>query len=117
MGTVMRNLGVAFAHSTISYHSLLKGISKVHINEVALGAELDVNWEVLAEPIQTVMRMEGVENPYEKLKELTRGQKIDAAGMRAFIHKLEISEPARERLLALTPANYVGAAASLARTI
>jgi len=115
--TVMRNLGVAFAHSTIAYHSLLKGISKVHINEAVLAAELDVNWEVLAEPIQTVMRMEGVENPYEKLKELTRGQKIDAEGMRAFVSKLEISEAARERLMALTPANYVGAAAALAHAI
>ena len=112
--TVLRNLGVAFAHSTIAYQALLKGLGKVELNEAAVAADLDGNWEVLAEPVQTVMRMHGVESPYEKLKELTRGRRIDAAAMRAFVEKLEIPQEAKDRLLALTPGSYIGVAAKLA---
>jgi len=115
--TVMRNLGVAFSHALISYQALLKGLGKVEINEANLAAELDGNWEVLAEPIQTVMRMYGVESPYEKLKELTRGTRVTADGMRAFVTSLDIPQDAKERLLALTPASYIGHAAALAKAI
>uniref|UniRef100_A0A6T9JJ18 Adenylosuccinate lyase n=1 Tax=Haptolina ericina TaxID=156174 RepID=A0A6T9JJ18_9EUKA len=115
--TAMRNLGVAFAHSMIAYSALLKGLGKVEVNESALQADLDTNWEVLAEPIQTVMRMHNVESPYEKLKELTRGRRVDAAGMRSFVATLEIPEDAKQRLMDLTPGSYIGAAAQLARAI
>lgn len=115
--TVMRNLGVAFAHCVISYQSLLKGLSKVEINEKGLAADLDANWEVLAEPIQTVMRVYGVESPYEKLKELTRGRRVDAAGMQAFVETLDIPADAKARLAKLTPASYVGGAAAMASAI
>jgi len=87
------------------------------VNEAALAADLDNNWEVLAEPVQTVMRLYGVESPYEKLKELTRGRKIDAEGMRAFVATLDIPQEAKERLAALTPASYIGRAAELAKAI
>jgi adenylosuccinate lyase len=113
--TVIRNLGVAFAHSLISYHSALKGLSKVEVNRAALAADLDSNWEVLAEPVQTVMRMHGVAEPYEKLKELTRGKRVDGEGMRTFVEKLEIPADAKKRLLELTPGSYIGEAAKLAK--
>ena len=112
--TVLRNIGVGFAHVAIAYQALLRGLGKVSLNEAALAQELDCNWEVLAEPVQTVMRMHGVESPYEKLKELTRGRRIDAAAMRAFVEKLEIPREAKDRLLALTPGSYIGVAAKLA---
>ena len=115
--TAIRNIGVAFAHSTIAYQSLLKGLRKVELNESALAADLNGNWEVLAEPVQTVMRMHGDDSPYEKLKELTRGRRVDADGMRAFVEKLELPEGAKKRLLALTPADYTGEASKLARAI
>jgi len=115
--TVLRNLGVALAHSLIAYQAALKGLSKVDINTKALEADLDANWEVLAEPVQTVMRMHGVEAPYEKLKELTRGKRVDAEGMRAFVDKLEIPPDAKKRLRELTPASYIGEAAKLARSL
>jgi len=115
--TAMRNLGVAFAHSMIAYSALLKGLGKVEINPTMLAAELDSNWEVLAEPIQTVMRMYGVENPYEKLKELTRGRRVDAEGMRSFVETLELPADAKARLMALTPGSYIGEAAKLAKAI
>lgn len=115
--TVLRNIGVGFAHVAIAYQALLRGLSKVTLNEACLAQELDVNWEVLAEPVQTVMRMHGVESPYEKLKELTRGKRVDAAGMKAFVQGLEIPEDAKNRLLALTPGSYIGHAAKLAREI
>ena len=108
-------MGVAFAHSLIAYSAALKGLSKVEVNTTALAADLDSNWEVLAEPIQTIMRMYNVESPYEKLKELTRGRRIDAQGMRAFVQTLEIPADAKERLLALTPGSYIGEAAKLAK--
>ena len=164
--TVLRNIGVAFAHSAIAYQvprpappchpppatrthapcvcvcarahartrthahararardrapglqALLKGLGKVGINEAALAADLDGNWEVLAEPVQTVMRLYAVESPYEKLKELTRGRRVDADGMRAFVTSLDIPADAKERLMALSPASYIGEAAKLAKAI
>ncbi|HMV39820.1 adenylosuccinate lyase [Plasticicumulans sp.] len=115
--TVLRAIGTAFAHAQIGYASLLKGIGKLEVNAAALAADLDANWEVLAEPIQTVMRRYGIEQPYEKLKALTRGQRLDAAAMRAFIETLELPAEARARLLELSPATYVGNAAEQARRV
>ncbi len=115
--TVLRNLGTCLAHSLIGFKSLQKGISKLEINEEKLLQDLDANWEVLAEPIQTVMRRYGIEKPYEKLKELTRGQGIDQASMQVFIETLSIPEEAKQQLLALTPATYTGCAELLAKNI
>ncbi len=115
--TVLRNLGVAFAHSQIACESLLKGIGKLEVNAARTAADLAASWEVLAEPIQTVMRRYGVEKPYEKLKELTRGQAIDAATLAAFVDALDIPEAARQSLRRLTPAAYTGNAAEQARKI
>jgi adenylosuccinate lyase len=115
--TVLRTLGVGFAHSTIAYQSALKGLSKLEINEQALLDDLDNNWEVLAEPIQTVMRRYGIEKPYEKLKELTRGHRLDSEGMRTFIDSLEIPDDEKERLKQMTPASYIGNAIDQARNI
>jgi len=115
--TVLRTLGVGFAHSTIAYQSALKGLGKLEINEQALLDDLDNNWEVLAEPIQTVMRRYGIEKPYEKLKELTRGRRLDAEGMRTFVDGLEIPEAEKERLKQMTPATYIGNAIAQARDI
>lgn len=106
--TVLRNLGVGFAHSLIAYQSLLKGLNKLEINADVIEADLNASWEVLAEPIQTVMRRYGIENPYEKLKELTRGKAITQEAFREFIQTLEIPDDARENLLRLTPLNYIG---------
>ncbi len=111
--TVLRNLGVAFAHSTIALDSLQKGIGKLELNEAALAQDLDQAWEVLAEPIQTVMRRYGIDNPYEKLKALTRGSQINAQTLAEFIDSLELPEHARRELTALTPASYTGLAGKL----
>ncbi|OEE79326.1 adenylosuccinate lyase [Vibrio genomosp. F6] len=111
--TVLRNLGVGCGYAIIAYTSTLKGISKLEINQAALEAELDKNWEVLAEPVQTVMRRYGIEKPYEKLKELTRGKRVDGEGMRTFIDSLEIPEDEKIRLKEMTPANYIGQAIEL----
>ncbi|MEZ8193802.1 adenylosuccinate lyase [Vibrio cortegadensis] len=111
--TVLRNLGVGCGYAIIAYTSTLKGISKLEINQAALEAELDNNWEVLAEPVQTVMRRYGIEKPYEKLKELTRGKRVDGEGMRTFIDSLEIPEDEKIRLKEMTPANYIGQAIEL----
>jgi adenylosuccinate lyase len=111
--TVLRNLGVGCGYAIIAYTSTLKGISKLEINRAALEAELDKNWEVLAEPVQTVMRRYGIEKPYEKLKELTRGKRVDGEGMRAFIDGLEIPADEKARLKEMTPANYIGQAIEL----
>jgi adenylosuccinate lyase len=108
--TVLRNLGVGMAHSLIAYQATLKGISKLEVNEAQLLAELDKNWEVLAEPVQTVMRRYGIEKPYEKLKELTRGKRIDAAQLAVFIDGLELPEHVKIELKKMTPANYIGRA-------
>ncbi|WP_318447367.1 adenylosuccinate lyase [Photobacterium leiognathi] len=111
--TVLRNLGVGCGYAIIAYTSTLKGISKLEVNAEALAAELDKNWEVLAEPVQTVMRRYGIEKPYEKLKELTRGKRVDGEGMRVFIDGLELPEHEKARLKELTPANYIGDAVKL----
>jgi adenylosuccinate lyase len=108
--TVLRNLGVGLAHAVIAYQSTLKGLSKLEINESALLADLDSNWEVLAEPVQTVMRRYAVEKPYEKLKELTRGKRINSQDLAIFIDNLEIPQNAKDQLKAMTPANYIGRA-------
>jgi adenylosuccinate lyase len=114
--TVLRNLGVGVAHSLIAYQSSLKGIGKLEVNPPRLAEDLDNAWEVLAEPIQTVMRRYGVEKPYERLKELTRGRGgIDRDSVRAFIRGLEIPDAAKARLLELTPATYTGNAVEQAR--
>jgi adenylosuccinate lyase len=115
--TVLRNLGVACAHSLIAYQSCLKGVGKLEVNPQRLAQDLDNAWEVLAEAIQTVMRRYGIENPYEKLKEMTRGNRVDQDTLRRFIETLDIPEQARQRLLALTPENYIGDASTLARKI
>ncbi|MDC9605649.1 MULTISPECIES: adenylosuccinate lyase [Xenorhabdus] len=111
--TVLRNLGVGLGYALIAYQSTMKGLNKLEVNEQHLLNELDGNWEVLAEPIQTVMRRYGIEKPYEKLKELTRGKRVDAEGMKAFIDGLELPEAEKERLKSMTPANYIGYATSL----
>ncbi|MFO6296014.1 adenylosuccinate lyase [Rahnella selenatireducens] len=108
--TVLRNLGVGLGYALIAYQATLKGVSKLEVNEANLANELDHNWEVLAEPIQTVMRRYGIEKPYEKLKELTRGKRVDAAGMQTFIDSLELPEEEKVRLKAMTPGNYIGRA-------
>lgn len=115
--TVLRNLGTGLGHSLIAYEATLKGVSKLEINEARLQDDLDNAWEVLAEPIQTVMRRFGIEKPYEKLKELTRGKAITKDLMASFINSLEIPEEERVRLRALTPASYIGNAAEQAKTI
>ena len=111
--TVLRNLGVAVGYSLIAYQATLKGISKLEANVANMAADLDSNWEVLAEPIQTVMRRYGIEKPYEKLKELTRGRRVDAQGMREFIDTLALPESVKDELKLLTPANYIGRAVTL----
>ena len=111
--TVLRNLGVGCGYAIIAYSSVMRGISKLEVNQAALEAELDKNWEVLAEPVQTVMRRYGIEKPYEKLKELTRGKRVDGEGMRAFIDGLEIPQEEKDRLKQMTPANYIGDAVKL----
>jgi adenylosuccinate lyase len=111
--TVLRAMGTAFGHSLIAYKALQKGLSKLSVDEVRLAFDLDASWEVLAEAIQTVMRRYGLANPYEQLKALTRGSKIDAESTRAFIASLDLPEAAKQRLAQLTPASYTGLAASL----
>ncbi len=115
--TVLRNLGVGLAHCLIAYSSTLRGLNKLEVNEQKLSDVLDNNWEVLAEPIQTVMRRYGIENPYEKLKDLTRGSKISTETLIAFIDKLEMPDEAKAALQKMTPANYIGLAVKLAQDI
>lgn len=115
--TVLRNLGTGLGHSLIAYEATLKGISKLELNEARLQEDLNNAWEVLAEPIQTVMRRYGIEKPYEKLKELTRGKTINRELMASFIDTLEIPEEEKVRLRALSPASYIGNAAEQAKTI
>ena len=110
--TVLRNLGVGFGHALIAYAATLKGISKLQVNELSLANELDQNWELLAEPIQTVMRRYGIEKPYEKLKELTRGKRVNSEVMREFVANLDMPEAAKAELAELTPATYIGRAVS-----
>lgn len=115
--TVLRNIGVGIAHTSIAIQSSLKGISKLEINAENIEADLDNNWEVLAEPIQTVMRRYGIEKPYEKLKELTRGNRITPDDLKLFIEKLDIPADAKQSLHALTPRGYTGYAEKLANEI
>lgn len=116
--TVLRNIGTGFAHCAIAYTSTLKGLSKMEVNAERMAEDLDANWEVLAEPIQTVMRRYGVEKPYEKLKALTRGRRVDATVMKEFVEGLDgIPAEAKAALLALTPATYLGKAADLAKRV
>jgi adenylosuccinate lyase len=112
--TVLRVIGTAYGHSLVATSSLLKGLAKLELNAERVDADLDANWEVLAEPIQTVMRRYGIENPYEQLKSLTRGKRITAEGLADFIQGLDIPEQARKALLELTPAGYIGNAADMA---
>lgn len=111
--TVLRNLGVGIGYSLIAYQATQKGLSKLEVNEKHLRDELDQNWEVLAEPIQTVMRRYGIEKPYEKLKELTRGKRVDAQAMQVFIDGLDLPDAEKARLKTLTPQNYLGDAIRL----
>jgi adenylosuccinate lyase len=115
--TVLRNAGVAASHALIAWHSIERGLQRVDVDNVRLGQDLDANWELLAEPIQTVMRRFGVQNAYEQLKALTRGQRMTAAALRTFIEALAIPEEAKRGLLQLTPAGYTGAAERLARDV
>jgi adenylosuccinate lyase len=115
--TVLRNLGAALGHALLAMQSCGRGLGKLEVDAERLAAELDDNWEVLAEAVQTVMRRHGIEQPYEKLKALTRGRRIDQASLHAFIRGLDLPAETRDRLLALTPATYVGLAARLADEI
>ena len=115
--TVLRNMGVAFGYSLLAYDSTLRGLGKLEADGGRMLADLDACWEVLAEPVQTVMRRYGVEKPYEKLKELTRGKQITREGLHAFIQTLAIPQEAKDRLLALTPTQYLGKAVDLAQRI
>ena len=113
--TVLRNVGVAFGHALLAYDSLARGLAKLGVGRVAIDADLDGAWEVLAEPVQTVLRRHGVANAYEQLKDLTRGKAIDGVALHVFIRSAPIPAEARDRLLAQTPRSYVGRAAVLAR--
>jgi adenylosuccinate lyase len=115
--TVLRNVGVAFGHSLLGYVACLRGLGKLEVAEERLAADLEANWEVLSEPIQTVMRRYGVPGAYEQLKALTRGSRISREALAGFVAQLPIPEEARQRLLALTPASYTGRAAELARRV
>ncbi|MGV3653018.1 MAG: adenylosuccinate lyase [Noviherbaspirillum sp.] len=115
--TVLRNIGVGFGYALLAYDSCLRGLNKLEVNPQRMAEDLDATWEVLAEPVQTVMRRYGVENPYEQLKELTRGKGITREGLRDFINGLAIPQEAKDGLLAMTPASYTGVAAKLAREI
>ena len=115
--TVLRNVGVGAAHALIAYESSLKGLSKLEINLAVITDDLAKRWEVLAEPVQTVMRRYGIEQPYEQLKELTRGKPIDEESLRAFISQLEIPDEAKQALLEMTPLSYTGTAEAQARAV
>jgi len=115
--TVLRNMGVALGYTALAYQSMSIGLDKLELNEEALQADLDAAWEVLAEPIQTVMRRYGVQGAYEQLKDVTRGKSVTAEALHGLIRSLDIPEEARQRLLAMTPASYVGKASELARRV
>jgi len=115
--TVLRNMGVALGYATLAYQSLLTGLNKLELNAPALAADLEASWEVLAEPIQTVMRRFGVSGAYEQLKDVTRGQTVTAEALHGLIRSLDIPQAEKDRLLALTPATYTGLAADLARRV
>jgi adenylosuccinate lyase len=115
--TVLRNMGVGLGYTALAYASLMTGLSKLELNEEALATDLDAAWEVLAEPIQTVMRRYGVQGAYEQLKEVTRGKAVTAAALHGLIQGLEIPQADKDRLLAMTPGSYIGKAAELARRV
>ncbi|HCL86579.1 MAG TPA: adenylosuccinate lyase [Comamonadaceae bacterium] len=115
--TVLRNIGVALGYAVLAYGSLMTGLNKLELNESQLAADLDDSWEVLAEPIQTVMRRYGVAGAYEKLKEVTRGQRVTREALHALIDSLDVPQEDRQRLLALTPGSYTGKAEELARRV
>lgn len=115
--TVLRNLGVGIGYSVLAYESCLRGLSKLELNEAAIATDIQNAWELLAEPVQTVMRRYGLPNPYEQLKELTRGKGITQAALHTFISQLDLPESEKQRLLAMTPASYIGHAATLAKRI
>ena len=115
--TVLRTIGTAAGHGMIAYASLIKGLNKLQLNTKKLADDLDSSWEVLAEPIQTVMRLYGIKNPYEQLKTLTRGKAITAEILVEFVQSLEIPAVAKQRLLELTPAGYTGNAAKMAHSL
>ena len=115
--TVLRNIGVGFGYALLAYDSCLRGLNKLEVNPARLAADLDANWEVLAEPVQTVMRRYGIANPYEQLKELTRGKGITREALQEFIGGLAVPQEAKDLMLAMTPANYIGLAAQLAKAI
>ncbi len=115
--TVLRNIGVGMGYSVLAYDSCLRGLDKLEVNPARMAEDLDQSWEVLAEPVQTVMRRYGIENPYEKLKELTRGKGISREGLQEFIRTLDIPAAEKERLIQMTPATYIGIADELARKI
>ncbi|MCE1251337.1 MAG: adenylosuccinate lyase, partial [Comamonadaceae bacterium] len=115
--TVLRNIGVAWGYTALAYSALMTGLNKLELNEEALAQDLDAAWEVLAEPIQTVMRRYGVQGAYEKLKEVTRGKTVTAEALHQLIANLDIPAADKERLLAMTPASYIGKAAELARRV
>lgn len=115
--TVMRNLGLCFGYSLLAYQAILKGINKLEINHLQINRDLNDNWEVLAEAIQTVMRCYGIENPYEKLKSLTRGKKINKEILHDFIKSLNLPPKVTQNLFALTPETYTGNATEMAKKI
>jgi adenylosuccinate lyase len=115
--TVLRNMGVGLGYTALAYASLMTGLNKLELNEEALAADLDGAWEVLAEPIQTVMRRYGVQGAYEKLKDATRGKTVTAADLHGLIAALEIPQADKDRLLAMTPSSYIGKAAELAKRV
>jgi adenylosuccinate lyase len=115
--TVLRNMGVALGYTALAYASLMTGLKKLELNEEALAQDLEASWEVLAEPIQTVMRRYGVQGAYEKLKEVTRGKTVTAEALHGLIHQLEIPQAEKDRLLAMTPGSYIGKAIELARRV
>jgi adenylosuccinate lyase len=115
--TVLRNMGVAFGYAVLAYSAMSTGLGKVELNREALADDLDASWEVLAEPIQTVMRRYGVQGAYEKLKEVTRGKTVTAEALHGLIRSLEIPDAEKDRLLAMTPASYIGKAAELAKRV
>jgi adenylosuccinate lyase len=115
--TTLRNMGVGFGYTLVAIRSTLKGLGKLELNEARLAEDLDSNWEVLAEPIQTVMRKVGMDRPYERLKELTRGRRVTPEIMREFVAALPLPKADKARLMKLTPAKYVGLAEKLAETV